>query len=272
MVLIAGRRPASIKYPPYMIRRTRTAGSDGLRPETKTVAAQHGGDAPIAARTRSRRRANRYLVAADALSRHPSPVNPRRLAGDRPHPWRPTQAGSSSGDRALLLIGFAGALRRSELCGIEVEHISWKPRSLELLIPRSKTDAEGEGARIGIPRVKPRRRVPSALQAWLDAAGIARGPVFRSVSRHGTLRSTALSGGAVRMIVLKRARLAGIRSTRLEPISPHGLTTAYRNGVPDEEIMGHSRHRSLTTMRSYVRRSKLMPVQPASSVCSHRRL
>jgi integrase len=59
--------------------------------------------------------------------------------------------------------------------------------------------------------------------------------------------------------VLKRARLAGIKGTLLEPISPHGLragfvTSAYRNQVPDEEIMGHSRHRSLTTMRSYVRR------------------
>ena len=57
-------------------------------------------------------------------------------------------------DRALILIAFAGALRRSELCAIEVEHITWKPRSLELLIPRSKTDAEAEGARIGIPRGK----------------------------------------------------------------------------------------------------------------------
>ena len=74
-----------------------------------------------------------------------------------------------------------------------------------------------------------------------------------------TVRSTALSGEAICLIVLKRARLAGIKGTLLEPISPHGLragfvTSAYRNQVPDEEIMGHSRHRSLTTMRSYVRR------------------
>jgi len=55
-------------------------------------------------------------------------------------------------DRALILIAFAGALRRSELCAIEVEHITWKPRSLELLISRSKTDAEAEGARIGVDR------------------------------------------------------------------------------------------------------------------------
>ena len=175
-------------------------------------------------------------------------------------------------DRALILIAFAGALRRSELCAIAVDHITWKARSLELLIPRSKTDAEAEGARIGIPRGKSEATCPvRALRNWLQAAEIERGPVFRAVTRHGTLRSAALSGEAVRLIVLKRARLAGIKGTLLEPISPHGLragfvTSAYRNNVPDEEIMGHSRHRSLTTMRSYVRRSKLSHASPAGKV------
>ncbi len=175
-------------------------------------------------------------------------------------------------DRALLLVAFAGALRRSELCGIEVGHITWKPRSLELLIPSSKTDAEGDGARIGIPRGKIEATCPvRALRAWLDATGIEHGPVFRAVTRHSTIRSAALSGEAVRLVVLKRARLAGIKGSRLEPISPHGLragfvTSAYRANVPDEEIMGHSRHRSLATMRSYVRRSKLSHASPAGKV------
>jgi integrase len=175
-------------------------------------------------------------------------------------------------DRALLLIAFAGALRRSELCAIEVEHLTWKPRSIELLISQSKTDAEGEGARIGIPRGKVEATCPvRALQAWLDAGEIEHGPVFRAITRHGTLRKGALSGEAVRLILLKRAAMAGINGTRLEPISPHGLragfvTSAYRANVPDEEIMGHSRHRSLTTMRSYVRRSKLSDASPAGKV------
>lgn len=175
-------------------------------------------------------------------------------------------------DRALLLVAFAGALRRSELCAIEVEHITWRPRSMELLLPRSKTDAEGEGARVGIPRGKAEATCPvRALRAWLDAAGIERGPVFRAVTRHGTPRSTALSGEAMRLVVLKRAALAGIEGSRLEPISPHGLragfvTSAYRAQVPDEEIMGHSRHKSLATMRTYVRRSKVSHASPAGKV------
>ena len=127
-------------------------------------------------------------------------------------------------DRALILIAFAGALRRSELCAVEVEHVTWKPRSLELLIPRSKTDAEAEGARIGIPRGRAEDTCPvRALVAWLKVAGIEHGPVFRAVTRHGTLRAAALSGEAVRLIVLKRAQLAGIKGSRLEPVSPHGL-------------------------------------------------
>ncbi|UFN51721.1 site-specific integrase (plasmid) [Roseomonas sp. OT10] len=175
-------------------------------------------------------------------------------------------------DRAMLLIGFAGALRRSEICGIEVGHLTWKPRAVELMIPRSKTDKEGEGSRLGIPIGRSAATCPvRALRAWLEAGGIEAGPVFRAVTRHGTLRSGALTGEAVRLILLKRARQAGIRATLLEPVSPHGLragfiTSAYRSGVPDEEIMGHSRHRSLTTMRSYVRRSKLSHASPAGKV------
>ena len=137
-------------------------------------------------------------------------------------------------DRALLLIGFAGALRRSELCAIELEHITWKPRSLELLIPRSKTDIEADGARIGIPRGRSEITCPvRALQAWLQAAGIERGPVFRAVTRHGTPRAKAISGEAVRLIVVKRAKLAGVKGTLLEPISPHGLRAGVHHfGLP----------------------------------------
>jgi integrase len=75
----------------------------------------------------------------------------------------------------------------------------------------------------------------------------------------------------VRQILLKRAAKAGLNGSLAEPVSPHGLragfvTTAYRNGVPDEEIMGYTRHRSLTTMRSYVRRAKLSQASPAGKL------
>jgi len=97
------------------------------------------------------------------------------------------------------------------------------------------------------------------------------GPLFRKVNRGGVVETARLSPDEVRQILLKRAARAGLKGTLVEPVSPHGLragfvTTAFRNGVPDEEIMGHTRHRSLTTMRKYVRRAKLSNTSPAGKV------
>ncbi len=175
-------------------------------------------------------------------------------------------------DRALFLVGFAGALRRSELIALDVEHVTWTRNGMKLLILRSKTDAEGQGAQIAISRGQSQETCPViALQQWLTAAEIVAGPVFRKVSRGGVVGAGRLVPDAVRQILLKRAARAGLKGTLAEPVSPHGLragfvTTAYRNGVPDEEIMGHTRHRSLTTMRSYVRRAKLSRESPAGKL------
>jgi integrase len=175
-------------------------------------------------------------------------------------------------DRALILLGFAGAMRRSELVGLDVDHVTWMSGGLRLMIGRSKTDAEGEGAEIAIPRGRTDDTCPVvALKEWLDVSEIIAGPLFRKVNRGGVVETARLSADAVRQILGKRAAKAGIRGTLAEPVSPHGLragfvTTAYRNGVPDEEIMGHTRHRSLTTMRSYVRRAKLSKDSPAGKL------
>jgi integrase len=175
-------------------------------------------------------------------------------------------------DRALILVGFAGALRRSELVALDLEHVTWTRKGMKLLIERSKTDAEGQGAEIAIPRGQSQETCPvTALQQWLTVAGIATGPLFRKVSRGGAVGASRLVPDAVRQVLLKRAARAGLKSTSAEPVSPHGLragfvTTAYRNGVADEEIMGHTRHRSMTTMRSYVRRAKLSKGSPAGKL------
>jgi integrase len=166
-------------------------------------------------------------------------------------------------DRALFLLGFAGALRRSELVGLGVAHVTWTEEGPKLLIERSKTDKQGEGAEIAIPRERAEETCP--------VAEITAGPLFRKVNRGGAVESARLSPDGVRQILLKRAAAAGLKGTLDEPISPHGLragfvTTAYRNKVPDDEIMGHTRHRSLTTMRSYVRRAKLSQASPAGKL------
>ena len=175
-------------------------------------------------------------------------------------------------DRALFLVGFAAALRRSELVALDMEHVTWTDEGMKLLIERSKTDAEGEGAEVAVPRGHSPETCPvTALQQWLTAAGISAGPLFRKVNRGGAVETARLVPDAVRQILGKRAAKAGLKGTLAEPVSPHGLragfvTTAYGNGVPDEEIMGHTRHRSLTTMRSYVRRAKLSRNSPAGKL------
>ncbi len=175
-------------------------------------------------------------------------------------------------DRALLLIGFAGALRRSELVGFDAAHVRSTSTGLRFLIVRSKTDAAGEGAEVGISRGNEADTCPvRALRAWMRAAKIADGPVFRRVTRWGSVGGKRLHPDAVRQILAKRAAAAGIIGTLLEPVTPHGLragfiTTAYKNGVSDEEIMGHTRHHSLATMRSYVRRTKLDTASPSGKL------
>ena len=87
-------------------------------------------------------------------------------------------------DRALLLIGFAGALRRSELVALNIEDIEEAPDGMKITIRHSKTDQEGAGQTIAIPSGKIACPV-AALKEWITAAGIGSGALFRSVKRHG---------------------------------------------------------------------------------------
>jgi integrase len=175
-------------------------------------------------------------------------------------------------DRALLLVCFAGALRRSELVSLDAEKLIWFDDGVRLPLEKSKTDKEGKGVEVTIVYGRNEATCPvRALRLWLDKAQIKAGPVFRKVNKGGNVEPRRLSDDAVRQILLRCASAAGIKGSRLEPISPHGLragfvTTAYRNGVPDEEIMGHTRHRSLSTMRGYVRRAKLKTSEPAGKL------
>src|SRR5713101_6237524 len=114
-------------------------------------------------------------------------------------------------DRALLLVGFAGAFRRSELVALDVADIQFTDDGLVVTLRRSKTDQEGEGRKVGIPHgSKPQTCPVRALRAWLEAAGISEGPLFRSVNRHGKLGAAALSGRAVAIVVKHAAELAGL--------------------------------------------------------------
>ncbi|WP_343896987.1 tyrosine-type recombinase/integrase, partial [Craurococcus roseus] len=172
-------------------------------------------------------------------------------------------------DRALLLLGYAGALRRGELVAVRREHVAFAADGLRLLIPRAKCDPEGRGEEVGIPRGERAATCPvRALEEWLRASCREHGPVFRKVGARGELGREALHPDAVRRILRRRAAAAGLSAPPLERLSPHGLragfvTEAYKAGARDEEIMARTRHRDLKTMRGYVRRAKLVGDSPA---------
>jgi integrase len=162
-------------------------------------------------------------------------------------------------DRALLLLGFAGAFRRSELVGIRVPDLTFGPHGLSVLLPRSKTDQEGEGTIVHVAANPLTAHCPvAALRAWLATAGIKDGSVFRRITRSDKVGRHPLSAESVRLILRQRAWEAGFRDAALARITPHSLragciTTLAQASVHERDIMQHSRHGSQAVMRGYIR-------------------
>src|SRR5215212_10286071 len=161
-------------------------------------------------------------------------------------------------DRAILVLGFSAALRRSELVALDVADLVPDHDGLRLMIRRSKTDQEGAGQEIAVPHGRHLKPV-EAVRAWLAAARITDGPVFRPVSRTGTIRSARLTDRSIADIVKRYAIAAGLD---LAQFSGHSLragfvTTAAERNVELTRIMDATRHRDVRTVTVYVRRANL---------------
>lgn len=161
-------------------------------------------------------------------------------------------------DRALLLIGFAGAFRRSELVGICVEDVTEYAEGIEVLLRRSKTDQEGQGRTVFIPKAKGSRCPVTALQSWLQVAGVTTGPVFRAVNRHDRLAGErALTPQSVALVVKELVRqLKG--DTAAANVAGHSLrsgwvTSAATVGLQPFQIREVTGHRSDATLARYIR-------------------
>jgi integrase len=171
-------------------------------------------------------------------------------------------------DRTLLLVGFAGAFRRSELVAIRVEDVTFSEAGVLVDVPRSKTDQAGHGRVKAIPRLPgPRRLCPArSLADWCDRSGVVAGPVFRGLTRAGDVRGTALHDGEVSRIV-KRA----VTAIGLDPsgFSGHSLragfvTTARAEGVPDHLVMSQTGHTDPRSLAIYTRPEDLFVANPLS--------
>ena len=159
-------------------------------------------------------------------------------------------------DRALILVGFAGAFRRSELTAIDFAHLSFTKDGLIIDLRRSKTDQEAAGRKVGIPLGKELETCPvRALRRWLAESGITAGAVFRGVNRHGKVSRRGLHKDCVGWIVKRadsRARL------KPEPLGGHSLragcvTQAAMNGVSERDIMHQTGHKSAEMLARYIR-------------------
>ena len=162
-------------------------------------------------------------------------------------------------DRALLLIGFAGALRRAELVALDVADTECAPRGIALHLRHSKTDPERRGHKIHIPHGRTRWCPVATLDAWLAASGISTGAIFRPVDRHGRVHNGRLSGEAVSLVVQERAAAAGLDQTGY---SGHSLraglaTSAAQAGVPTWRIKAQTRHASDAMLARYIRQGEL---------------
>lgn len=159
-------------------------------------------------------------------------------------------------DRALLLIGFTGGLRRSELVGLDVEDVTEEAEGLRVRIRRSKTDQDGAGREIGIVRGRhPMTDPVTALAAWREAAEIDGGPIFREVDRAERVGAERLSDRAVARIVKRSAERVGMDPAGL---SGHSLrsglaTSAAAGGAPERTIMRTTGHTSEAMVRRYIR-------------------
>lgn len=158
-------------------------------------------------------------------------------------------------DRALLLMGFAAARRRSEIVALQVSDVSLHPLGALVEIRRSKTDQEGKGVTIPVPRGVKLRPV-NALEAWLEASGIQEGPLFREIDRHGNLGAGALSDRTVARIV--KAAFAPI-GVDVRDFSGHSLragfvTSSLAAKVDPLLVMKISQHAKVDTLKIYDRR------------------
>jgi site-specific recombinase XerD len=232
------------------------------------------------------------IAQAHKAAGHPSPTTDervrlvnagiRRVHGVAPRQVRPVvtedlrrmvdtcgQDPAGTRDRALLLVGFAAALRRSELVALDATDVEETKDGLILTVRRSKTDQEGAGRKIGVPYGSNLGTCPvRAWRAWVEKAGITEGPLFRGIDRHGNIAEGRLSDRGVALVVKRRAKSAGIDP---RTVSGHSLraglaTSAAVAGVSERAIAATTGHKSMTVLRGYIRDGSLFTENAAAAV------
>ncbi len=170
-------------------------------------------------------------------------------------------------DKAILLLGFMGGFRRSELVNLTVDDIEFVSEGLRVTIRKSKTDQEAKGRTIGIPKGRFQDACPSyALNRWLQESRIRSGPLFRGITKHGEIRDRKMDGGSIARIVKRSVKRAGFDESQF---AGHSLragfaTSAARAGAPDRHIAKQTGHRSKVVLERYIREGRLFEENAAA--------
>ena len=171
-------------------------------------------------------------------------------------------------DRALILVGFAGAFRRSELVALQYEDVTFVKEGMTLTIRRSKTDQLGEGRKIAIPFARSHACPVKALRTWLGHAGIESGPLFRFVKKGGVIGTQPLSAQTVAALVKEYARKAGLHAANYSGHSLRAglITSAAKAGVSSWKMREQTGHHSEAMLFRYIRDAQIFEDNAAGSV------
>lgn len=163
-------------------------------------------------------------------------------------------------DRAILVLGFASTLRRSELARLRYEDIRFERKGLAVMVRFSKRDQEGKGRQIGVWAGGNKYTDPvRALKSWIRHRGTWPGPLFCRIQTGDTIKKLPISGEAVNEVVKRLVTAAGLDPTLYgtHSLRAGGVTASAQLGRSDQEIMALSGHRSAKVMQMYVRPVRL---------------
>lgn len=171
-------------------------------------------------------------------------------------------------DKALLLIGFTGGFRRSEVVELNAADVTKQEEGIVVTLRKSKTDQTGQGRKLGIPFARGRHCAVKAFGAWLEKVPAAEGPIFRPIDRHDVTSAKRLSGQAVSLIIKERLQKAGLNPAGFSGHSLRAgfITSAAKAGISSWKIRQQTGHKSDAMLGRYIRDSEMFADNPAGAL------
>ena len=172
-------------------------------------------------------------------------------------------------DKTIILIGFGGGFRRTELTSIDYDDLEFVPEGLKITLRKSKTDQFGEGMIKGLPYFDDENFCPVInLKKWLEISNIKSGPIFRRFSKGSGLTDNRLTDQSVVLLIKEYLRLAGIENKNF---AGHSLrsgfaTVAADSGADERSIMAMTGHKTTQMVRRYIREANIFKNNALSKI------